>query len=337
MMGYVNTRIAAMRAALMDRKSVEELLEAPDERAFLDRLLSSPYGESLAECLTDGSPRTALNHALLSNMSTCFDRIVAFTPSELKPDLDVLFEFLDVQAMKSIIRGLHGKLPPDVIRTGACTGSRLTVAQIEVLSEEADVKSAIDQLVTWGHPFGVALRKPMESYRLDGDPGVLEGALDHLRYDVSDKHPAAELIAIEAEIRNVMNALTSLDSERKPTIFNQGTRPTRLISSLHQASSPTEAIALLADSHFNHVLDKALPMLLMDQSRFALLERLMDEVLIREVGRMALLDPESLAVPYQYILLKRNEVMNIRLIGIGLMDGLLRNIIRSALVFKEVA
>ena len=63
----------------------------------------------------------------------------------------------------------------------------------------------------------------------------------------------------------------------------------------------------------------------------------MDGALIREVSRMALLDPESLAVPYHYILMKRNEVMNIRLIGIGLMDGLQRNAIRSALVFKEAA
>ena len=78
-----------------------------------------------------------------------------------------------------------------------------------------------------------------------------------------------------------------------------------------------------------------LPMMLMSSGHFAMLERLLDEEILRMARRKALLDPLSIAVPYYYLLTKQNEIMNLRLIANGIMSGLQKNAIRAALVFGD--
>ena len=78
-------------------------------------------------------------------------------------------------------------------------------------------------------------------------------------------------------------------------------------------------------------------MMLMTSGHYGMLERLLDETVLTMARRKALEDPLSIAVPYYYLLLKYNEIMNLRLITNGITSGMQKNALRAALILPGAA
>lgn len=338
---YINARICSMRAQLLPRESIEELLDSSSAQVIAERLLESPYKTELTEALSAHSPIKAMDSALDNHLDTCLHQVARLAGTETDELLSALLAYWDVQCLKTILRGIHSQYTPDIILSSLGPCARLKRHDCEQLCEAHDVNAAVDLMLSWSLPWGLVLRPLMQEYRKDRDLRPLELALDNHRYEsvgmgmdgraLSD-HMAIRMLMTEAEIRNIVMCLIFLDEEDKPAPLPKSGPHSATVKSLLKARSSKEAIDILANSPYRQVLDKALPMLT-QSNRFAMLERLLDEELLNQSRRLSLVDPLSIAVPCHFLRCKRNEVMNLRLIAHGIENDVPKNAITAGLIF----
>jgi len=341
---YLNTRVCSMRSQLLSRSSIEEMLDLDSPEMIAERLLESPYHAELIESLAALPPARALDSALENNFHAVISKISRIADNESTDTLRLFFDQWDIQNLKAVIRGVHFQLPPDTILNSLGPGALLTRESLKTLADLTDLKAIADQLNSWSLPWGAVLLPLLFEYRTNLDLRPLEHALDAFRFtsiscDSSDSpirdKSALELIRMEADIRNIITALTSLDDSTTPLFLPDYRHCSRTIKRICSAKTLEQAIDILADSPHRRILDKAFPFMT-HAGRFSMFERLIDEELLTQSWRMSLTDPLSIAVPCHFLRAKRNEIMNIRLIAMGLDKHIQKNAISVGLIFAGV-
>lgn len=338
---YLNARVCRMRSDLLPRASIEELLSFNSAQMVAERLLEGPYRTELVEALAALPAAQALDAALEKHFSDIITNITRLADEEATRALSPILDQWDVQNLKAVIRGIHFEVSPALIASSLGPGAALTRSNLEALSELTDIKSIIDQLTTWSLPWGSVLLPLLPQFRSDRDLRPLEHALDAHRFrgigsNASDNSikdtETVKLLSMEAELRNVITALTSLGANEAPLFLPDYKNCSQTVKKLFESEQMDEAIDILADSPHRGILDKALPFMT-EPGRFAMFERLIDEELLAQSRQLSLIDPLSVAVPCHFLRAKRNEIMNIRLIAMGLENNILRNVIDVGLIF----
>ena len=337
---YLNARVCRMRSELLSRASIEELLSFNSAHMVAERLLEGPYRTELAEALAALPPAQALDSALESHFNTIITNITRIADDDAALALAPILDQWDIQNLKAVIRGIHFEVAPELIASSLGPGAALTRDDLETLSELTDIKSIIDQLTSWSMPWGSVLLPLLPQFRDDRNLRPLEHALDAHRFrgisnsnddPIHDKD-TVKLMSMEAELRNVITALTSLGGDEAPLFLPDYKDCSQTVKKLFGAKEMDQAIDILADSPHRRILDKAFPFMT-EPGRFAMFERLIDEELLAQSWKMSLIDPLSVAVPCHFLRAKRNEIMNIRLIAMGLENNILRNVIDVGLIF----
>ncbi|OVE77317.1 hypothetical protein BVX99_02945 [bacterium F16] len=341
---YINTRVMCMRSSLMDPSEITDMLETDDDEGIIVRLMNSPYGDDLADAIHSMPRKEAIDCALNNSLHRDLNRILSFAGVDDRQLLKAMVSSWDVQALKSLLRGVRNHVSCEDIIKGIGPVTDFTDEQIHTLAGEPDPQALISHLATWSSSWAGVLLPHLVEYDKDENIQLLEQALDRHRFErVSsvpahpEKEMAVALLAQEAELKNIIHALTLIGRDATPSLLPQPGRSLKTVRALCTASTQSEALAILSETRYHLVLDKALPMMLMSTGHFAMLERLMDEEILTIARLKALEDPLSIAVPYYYLLMKHNEIMNLRLIANGVACGMQKNALRAALVFSGAA
>lgn len=320
------------------------MVETDNLEDAVQRLMNTPYQSFLAEALTTYPQNEAIDHAFSASLRHDLKRIMSFAGSEDRELLHVMVGNWDAQALKSLLRGVHNQVPPDDILRGIGPVVDFNDGQLEELANEPDPAAVISHLATIGSEWAKPLTKALVEFEGVYNLQIFEHILDHYRFTKVSKTPglmsnsvAVEMLSQEAEIRNIIKALTSVGRDIKPDFLPQLGRPLKLVQDISNSPRPADAMAVISETSYNTILDKALPMMLMSSGHFAILERLLDELILNLARRKALEDPLSIAVPYHYLLMKHNEIMNLRLIISGLSSGMQKNALRAALILPGAA
>lgn len=338
---YTTARVCAMRSRLLPDEDIAEMIDVRDPALVVERLLAGPYGEYLAGAMTAGSTATALETGLGNSLEYDLSKIHRICGEDDRETIGILTERWDAQCIKGILRGIHRDLPPEQIRRALGPAATFGRDDLDTLCRLPDVKAVVDQLLSWSSPWGRLLKPLVAGYLRSPDLLPLEYAVDARRFR---EHPrllkttsgtmAAHILAAEAEAANVVTCLLFIDRDPKPPLLPQHGRRSRIVELLRRTTDWNEAIDHLANSDFSRVLDEALPFMT-HPGRAAMFDRLIDEELLIRATRRARLDPLSIAVPYHYLLSKRNEIINIRLIASGLEKRIPKNAIRAGLIFAR--
>lgn len=214
---------------------------------------------------------------------------------------------------------------------------------LQELVRQADVSTAIDLLAQWRIPYAATLRGAYPAYRERGDFHALEVALDRSFFTTAlrglDRGRSNDAVVADCLRREIDLALLSYalravhhgTTETRPAaIFIPGGKTITLpvFERLCAAGTLPEFIAAMPSSPFTACLAEKVRRYLEYRRLFAL-ERSLHTCFIREMTRLVLRDPLSIAFTVGYLWRKVNEVTNLRIIARGKFAALPREEIES--------
>lgn len=344
-MVYYNTRVRAMKSALLTREQFEELLNQADFARIVEFLLNSPYETEMAEALTRYEGADAVEDAVSRNLVDTFRKLLSFAQGDFRDPAAVFLQRWDLAAVKALLRTRHHNLSPPQALEDVPPGPTLTVALIRDLVERDSMEDVVAGLVAWNRRLAQPLAQRLPEYLETRDLTVLEDALDR-RYFVEnakrlgwsedpDTRFLARFLAMEIDrinLRTLFQARHETDAPRTlERMLPQGTLPADLLFRMAQADSPEEAVELLAPTAYR---DLAEPLFrLIQTGHFSGLERLFERLLMGEIRRMARTNVFSIAVLMLYAWLKYNEVLNLRLIARAVARHLPQARVREELIY----
>lgn len=337
---YLNARVCAMRTELLSPETLEELLTLDDVRTVAERLLDTVYRTGLATSMAQHEPLAALDRALDACLQDAVQRIVQMSDGPAREWVRVFVSDWDTQAIKTVLRGVRRQLPAEDVAAAVGTTADLTRESILALAEQSDIRGVIDLLLTWASPWGACLKGGWLAYEEEQDIGALEHALDVARFEAAyalgatwaaRDGVAMELVAIEAELLNVMRCLIHMGSDRPLRLVPQPGGESRTVRALRGGKDLSDATRILADSPYRRTLDAALPFLT-HTGHVAMFDRMLQREKLYQSHRLALHDPLSVAVVCDYLRRRQNEVINLKLIARGRESGMPASAIRAGII-----
>ncbi len=331
---YLNARVRGMWSALLSREDYARLLALPDLKALVAHLREGPYGRAV-ESAAGASPEAAwIDEGLRRNASEAFARLHAVSAGDCRSAVEILLGFVDVQAVKTVLRGKNARLSAAEIMPALVPAGAHDEASLEEMCRQPDLRAVVDLLATWRDPFARPLRRALAEYREPKDLFLLEAALDGYwlgearrrlagiasgEPDGAGPAPLVLFLAFAADRTNLVTALTAVEegivlADRK-RYFLPGGRVfgADQFDALLSCRTVAEVLEMADRSYFAGAF-RDLPTPSGGIPLLTIVERRLERVLLRSVRALMRADPLSLAVPLAYLLNKGREIANIRMI-----------------------
>ncbi len=333
---YINARVRAMRARLLDAGRVEELLVLPTLDALLQGLGSTPYGRELQEALSRTVDAVrAVDEALARNFSLTTSRILSFADGKARELIELVLMRWDLVNVRIIVRAKHAGRRDDEILPNLIPAGRLNEPALKEVAAQPDVAGVVGALGGLDHPLAAPLAEGLGEYLESHDLLGLELRLDrfYAAYGLRrapgrthDEQVVRDLLQYQLDATNVKTAMKlqqveSLGREEKLTFFIPGGRLTEY-AFLEVADRATAEQGMRAA----RVLGFPVKTSIDDPAAF---EREIDVALLRAQIHLYLQDPLGIDVVIAYLAMKYNEVVNLRLIARGKALGIPRDRVRK--------
>jgi vacuolar-type H+-ATPase subunit C/Vma6 len=326
---YANARLRAMQSRLLTRHTLETLTEAGTIAGFITALTNTPYREAVQTALIRFTGMECVNEALRHHLlSTLGAARRFFTDADSAAWARLSLRRYDVDNVKAILRGLSRQLPADEVLANTLPIGELQPAELAELARTADVRGAIDLLVTWRVPLA---RPLLDLHRTRPGQAVdvaeMELALERWHLDtaleMAQTGGGALLQALKSQA-DVMNILTVLRIVGTPGTAGQsgslfvgpGHVPVALLQQAALQGSVADAIGAFANTPYGATLNNALPHF-DATSRLSVFERALARQELQHLARLSLSDPLGIGVLLSYAALKTNEIANLRVIAHG--------------------
>ncbi len=344
-MVYYNTRVRAMKSALLSREQFEELLGMGDVQRIIEFMLSSPYEEDIAESLTRYEGADAVEDAASRNLVRTYQRLLGFAQGDFKALAAAFLDRWDLAAVKALLRAKHQGLDTQTALDDVPPGPTLTVALIRDLLDRDSMDAVLAGLAAWNRNLVHPLTHHLSDYLETRNVAVFEEALDR-RYFVetvkqfrqsADANEKFLVRVLQMEIdrinlRTVFQAKREQDQGRvEERLLPYGTLSREALMKILQADNAEQAAEILGASSYRDLSAQLVPYL--EAGRFSGVERLFEKHLTAEIQRLARADVFSVAVLMHYAWLKYNEVLNLRLIARGASRHLPQARVREELVY----
>jgi V/A-type H+-transporting ATPase subunit C len=345
--GYGNARTRGMKSNLLGAAFFEELMAASDLGKMIQLLLATQYGPDFEARLIQGRTPAVVDDALKDNMVRTFDKIMGFINDEARLLSVTLLGRWDLFNIKTIIRGKHMKLKAETIIDSLLPVGEMTQVELKELAGLEDVLAVTDTLWTWGVPYSIPLRESVQEYLKDSDLSVLELALDRYYSQWSAKRLTSRranyklarmILGLQVDSTNLVTAFRLLKADTtemdvKRLFLPGGIHVTEeIFLGLTSLSDVDEVIDALKGTPYSAQLEKVL-VAYMDANSIAVLERALEDYVMRKALGSGFGDPLGFGVMVSYLYAKQNEVTNLRIIVKGNVVGMPPDRMRKELIF----
>jgi V/A-type H+-transporting ATPase subunit C len=344
--GYTNARIRGMRSRLLSKDFLDELAGQPDLQHLIQELSETEYGPFLEETTIKGRDALAVDEALKNNMVHEFQKILNFLHEEAHHILTTILGRWDVFNIKTVLRGKHMHLSAEQIAEGLLPVGSLNQIDLEALAMQDDVRAVVDTAMTWGLPFGSALRRGYTKFAETGELSALElevdryytsWAIDRLSRNRQNYQLARKIVAMQIDTLNLVMVLRL----QKADVTDVEVEPFFLEGGLHIDLEDYRTLAVMSDidevldelrgTSYGIVLDDAAVKFL-EENSIAVFERALEDHLMRKALLMGSGDPLGIGVAIAYVWAKQNEITNLRIIVKGASVGMPEERVRGELI-----
>jgi len=344
--GYPNARIRAMKSYLLDAVFYEKLLDMEDISSITLAFETTPYKKDIAEATLRYPGLKGIEEALRKNLALTFRKIIEIVEGVGKEYVKVLLGRWDLHNIKTILRGKHHGIKEDEIFESLVPAASLDEVALHHLVKQVEIKDCLDLMATWGIPYARPLLESFPEYLRTHNLADLELALDKFYYQHSldrirgyslNACLVREILVREIDFVNIMTLLRvvreGLDLERASFLFIPGGKEIdqEKFLALAQSESIEELVKQLKGTAYWPALEKGLKQYL-EIGSLSVLERSMEDLIIRKGVQMFKADPLSIALIIGYLTAKYNEVVNLRLLIRCKAVGMPAQRIREALV-----
>ena len=347
MYDYLNARIKAMKGRLLPSSFYTELLQVDEVQRIIDALLKTPYDVCMSNALTRFTGAQAIDRAVAEDLYTKLHKLVDMADGRPRELMVILLKRWDTYNIKSVLRGVHFAADPTEVEGIIIPAGELGRETLHQLAAAEDVRSALDLMATWNIDFAWPLNRAFADYDHQRDLSHLEYAIDRFYFQQSlaaltarDANTALvrEMICMESDIVDIVLALKFIGSAedtraRVATLFlGCGTLPAAFFSDLLQSDDAVTALTTLDTTIYAPAIEKGV-LHFSETGKVSILERLLEEILIRRGIKMGRQDPLSIGVAIEYIWRKYNEFVNLRLLARCKSVGMPAGAIREELIF----
>jgi V/A-type H+/Na+-transporting ATPase subunit C len=343
---HLNARIRAMKSLLFSRRQYDDLLEQDDLGLFTEVLLASPYEVHMAEALARYRGADAIEEALTRAFVADFAKLQTLSDGCFETLADTFFQRWDLMAVKSLLRHRHQDQEAADGLEDLIPGPTLTGPLLHQLARSDSVEALVASLSVWDHDLCGAMTRELDGYAEGRELFRLEDALDKAyfarnieRFEGATDADSPALVGVlrtEVDRVNLRLLFRMLHSERGTDeklarLLPGGTLSARRLRDIAEAPGITEAVELLGPTRYRELVERLFQFL--QTKRFSPLERVFDMFILTQLKRLARVQVLGIAVMMQYVWLKYNEVVNLRLIARGQARHLPRGRVGEELVF----
>ena len=344
--GYPNARIRGMKSHLFDAVFYQKLIAEQSLQGIISLLTKTPYGPDINAAMIKYKGIQGVDEGLRINVMRTFRKVYEIVDAEGRRLVVILIGRWDVANIKTILRGKQIGVTADVIQESLIPAGELDENVLREIAMQIDVKSCIDLLATWEIPYAQPLTDTFSEFVKTGRLTPLELALDKFYYEESLRQLrkrrlntglVKEILIREIDFTNVMTVLRCVREELPASdaevylIPGGKELPFDRVKSLLEKSNVEDVIFELQDTSYYNVLKNQLESYF-ESGSLSVLERRMEEMIVRKGISMFKGDPLSIALIIGYIWAKYNEVINLRIIARGKVVGMPEERIREALV-----
>ncbi len=318
-----------MKGDLLGADALENLIVKPDLDSVIAELGGTPYGKDLEKASAQYSGIMSVEVALRRNFTRHFQKILTFLRGDAAEIyIRTLLARWDIQNIKTILRGKNIHADPSEIIGCLVPAGELDETVLLELIKQADVRAVIDLMATWGIEYAVPLTQSFGEFNEQRDLSILEYALDMFYYKNAlqtvkegsyNDLILEDMIKTEIDVTNIKTILKMLrdrvDAEDAEKYLIPGgiTLDTERMLSMLNTGTIEGAIKHLETTPYNF-LSKA-PEVALKGDRISLLEKSLDDFLMRKGIGKFLSCPLSIAMAIGYLWAKYREVTNLRIIA----------------------
>lgn len=345
---YFNARVHGMKSHLFSRAELEELLAQGDLQKLIDAMLESSYRTEMAEALTRYSGADAVEEALSRNLANTFNHMLSGTSGEFGELVRIFLTRWDLAAVKGLLRSQHWNLSPEETELEIAPGPSLPVALMREFAQIDSMPALVNALVAWNRPLCHGLRPALDEYNSTNDLAVLEDALDRAyfvetlknlkRSENEDAQILAEYLQAEVDRINLRSLFLAVEGGAAAGQLDHYFLPggklgqTRL-KAMAATGDLGSAFGQLENTSYADLLEEYLQYV--QSKRFAPIERYFERMLMRGLLKLSRRDVFGIGVMMNYVWLKYNEVINLRLIARGLAGSIPMGRVKDELYFAS--
>lgn len=345
---HFNALVHALKSQLLPRGVYDEYLAMPSVERLTESLLESSYRKEMAEALTRFHGADAVEDAVQRNRSNQVAMLARRTQGEFGDLIGIFLSRLDLGAVKFLIRAKHHGLTTEETTAGGNPSISMSLAQFHELARAESMEELVTQLIAWNSQLTRPLRGALPAYREKNDPAILEDALDMEFFSKS----ARTLRGLDDQNANALSWYLRVEIDRinlrlvfenfqyggdKEGVLKRlvpgGTLSKSLMESIANAGDATAAMELLSGTRYQALGEQLFQFL--QTKRFAPVERYFDRLISTQLRRLALRDPFGIGVVMDYVWLKFNEGVNLRLIARGLAGSVPTGRVREELFLQN--
>jgi len=343
---YYNARVHGMRSGLFDRAALEDLLSHQRVDRMSDALLESSYRGEMSEALTRFSGADAIEDATSRNLAHTFQKLTNRAQGGFRTLVETFLMRWDLIAVKSLLRCQHHGVRGDDAMQGLIAGPTLSQPILKEMADYESMANLVNALLGWNRELCRGLRKALPLYEERHDLSILEDALDRAYFvdhtsqfaHLNDENAQALRFEMQVEIDriNLRTLYQHFESKRDKETLEARVLPGGLLSSqrilqMANASDWAGAVELLGNTRYGGLVEELFQV--MQTGRFSPVERYFERIMMREIRKRSRAQVFSLAVLIDYVWLKYNEVVNLRLIARGLSGSLPVGRVKEELYF----
>lgn len=345
---YFNARVHGMKSELLSRAELEEILAGGDIQKLVDRLLESGYRTEMAEALTRYQGADAVEDALSRNLSATFSRMLKGTSGEFRELIRIFLNRWDLSAVKGLLRSQHWNLDAEESASEVIPGPSLPLPLMKEMARLDSMPALVNALVAWNRPLCGGLRRALDAYNESNDLAVLEDALDRgffvdtlkwlkQQQEDTDAQILAEYLQAEVDRINLRTLFLVIEGGVNAADFDArflagGKLSHAKLKAMAATGDISSAFAHLESTSYSDMLQEYLHFL--QTKRFAPIERYFERLLMKRLLKLSRREVFGIGVIMNYVWLKYNEVINLRLIARGLAGSIPVGRVREELYFS---
>jgi len=328
-LSYLNARIRAWKGRLLDRETYERLINARDIHALINHLKEGVYARDIEiSAARYTGERDILEGALKGNLIRTFKDLRDYAHDNARGLLRVIFSVWEVYNLKTILRARHGGIPPDESISVLMPAGDMDEPALKELNQQKDIAGVANLLSTWGSPYAAPIKAAIPKYIRERHLILIELSLDRflqgrclsaaMAASGANRKIIEEFVRERIDGINISMLLKQLRDEAMPVgigeYFLEGGEwidkgRFLKIAMIRDGGEFLRALAdAVGDRRWRDAVSSA------EHENVFFLEEQIEDLSRRNLCRLAIIEPLSIALAICFVYTKIREIKNLRLI-----------------------
>ena len=328
-LSYLNARIKAWKGRLLDRETYERLINAKDIHALINHLKEGVYARDIEiSAARYTGERDILEGALKGNLIRTFKDLRDYAHDNARGLLRVIFSVWEVYNLKTILRARHGGIPPDESISVLMPAGDMDEPALKELNQQKDIAGVANLLSTWGSPYAAPIKAAIPKYIRERHLILIELSLDRflqgrclsaaMAASGANRKIIEEFVRERIDGINVSMLLKQSRDESMPVgigeYFLEGGEwidkgRFLKIAMIRDGGEFLRALAdAVGDRRWRDAVSSA------EHENVFFLEEQIEDLSRRNLCRLAIIEPLSIALAICFVYTKIREIKNLRLI-----------------------